>query len=358
MKDWILIFPKHLYFMTYLWKKLSFLLLLLSCLNCVDEIELIPEKDRLKAIAINGKIGKGEPSVISVLVSPVFTFSGDSRAITPVDEVYLQNEEGQKYIIEDRVAVGQYRQVIDPSFEITYDQKYQLTVQLSDGRVYESAFVEVLPSIPIQSLGFEIVQQDRFNPITNRLEARNFIQYKISTPLVQSSNNDKVLLRWDALKTTRYQTGSSGICYTTQAVDVNYIGLFNGNSLSSDTLINFQLVNDFIDESFSDTYYLSVLQENLPEAAYQYWNQVNLSIKRTGNMFEPVAGLVSTNIRNTAGEKDEVQGFFYATEQDTFNLRICPRDIGLSFSSQTCGDFNMPCPCPTTIPPSFWVNCN
>lgn len=344
--------------MSYSLKNLSFSLLLLSFFSCVDEIDLVLEKDRLKAIAINGEIIKGEPSTISVLVKPIFTFTGDSRAITPVDEVSLQNEKGQKYIVEDRVAVGQYQQVIDPSFEITYDQRYRLVVQLSDGRIYESDFVKVLPSVPIHTLDFEIVQQDKFNPITSRLEARDFVQYNISTPLIYPPNAEKAFLHWKALKTTRYQTSGSGICYTTQAVDVNYIGLFNGNSLSNDTLINFQLVNDFIDESFSDTYYLSVLQETLSEVAYQYWNQVNLSINRTGNMFEPVAGLVSTNIRNATGVKDEVQGFFYATEQDTLHLRICPRDIGLSRSSQTCGDFNMPCPCPSTTPPSFWVNCN
>jgi len=334
--------------------KISLLFLLfLSFFSCVDKIDLIPEKNRLKAIAINGKIVKGEPSVVSVLVKPIFTFSGDSRTITPVDEVYLENEQGERFIIEDRIAVGQYQQIIDPGFEITYDQKYKLTVQLSDGRVYESPFVSILPNIPIQSLDFEVVQQDRFNPITGSLEARDFIQYKITTPIVEKSSNEHAFLHWKSLKTNRYFIESGTECYTTQSADVNYIGVFDGNRIADDTLRKFPLFRDFIDNSFSDTYYFTILQETLSEEAYQYWNQVGLSINRDGNMFEPVAGLISTNIRNVSGEMDNVQGFFYATEQSLFRIRICPRDVNKSFRSQICNG----CPCQRTTPPAFWESC-
>ncbi|MEM8527738.1 MAG: DUF4249 family protein [Bacteroidota bacterium] len=330
---------------------LAFLLLLASC---IDEIELVPEKDQLKGVAINASLIKGDPSIISVLVKPIFTFSGDSRAITPVDEVYLQNEQGEQYLIENRVAIGQYWQRIDPSFDINYEDRYQIVAKLADGRVYESAFVQVRPKIPITSLNFEIIQQNLLNPTTGNLEARDFIQYTISTPVVTSSMGKKPYLRWKSLKTNRYLIEQGIICYTTQSADVNYIGLFDGNQFTTDTLTDFPFFTDFVDGSFSDTYYFTVLQESLTEEAYQYWNQVSLSINRDGNMFEPAAGLISTNIRNASGVEDEVQGFFYATEQSVITIRICPSDVGRSTQIQVCNG----CLCQRTEPPLFWELCD
>ena len=72
----------------------------LALISCVDEIELVPEKDQLQGVAINGSIIKGSVTAVSVLVKPIFTFSADSRAITPVDKVYLKNEKGDQYPID------------------------------------------------------------------------------------------------------------------------------------------------------------------------------------------------------------------------------------------------------------------
>ncbi|MEM9888251.1 MAG: DUF4249 family protein [Bacteroidota bacterium] len=340
--------------MTYILKNLLLLILFLSYFSCVDEIDLAPDEDRLEAVAVNGKIIKGNPSIISVLVQPIFTFTGESRVAVPVNEVYLQNQDGQKYIIENEVAIGQYEQVIDPTFEIAYDQKYQLIVQLADGRVYESSFVQVLRGIAIQSLDFEVVPQDRLNPITNNLESRDFIQYNITTPLTETSSSRKAFLYWSALKTNRYFIESGVECYTTQSADVNYVGVFNGSSISSDTLSEFPIFRDLIDKSFMDTYYFTILQETISEAAYQYWNQINLSINRDGNVFEPTVGLIRTNIRNASGTADNVQGFFYATEQSRFRIRICPNEVNKSFRSQICNG----CPCQLTTPPTFWRPCD
>ncbi|MEL6719236.1 MAG: DUF4249 family protein [Bacteroidota bacterium] len=339
---------------THLFRNLIFLSVVLFTMgSCVDEIDLVPEKDQLKGVAINGTLVKGSPSFISVLVKPIFTFTADSRGLVPVDEVYLLNEQGQQYLIEDRIDIGQYWQRIDPSFELDYNSRYQLKVQLSDGRTYESDFIEILPSLPITSVDFDIVQVDRLNPVTGTLQKRDFIQYNINTPLVEKATDEKALLYWKVFKTNRYQIEDGRRCYTTQSADVNYIGTFDGNSLASDTLNDFPFFRDFIDDSFSDTYYFTVQQENLPLEAYEYWNQIGLSINRDGNMFEPTAGAISTNISNATGEEDDVQGFFYATERSSFTIRICPEDVGLSFRSQLCDG----CPCQSTEPPSFWEAC-
>ncbi|MEM0993014.1 MAG: DUF4249 family protein [Bacteroidota bacterium] len=328
----------------------------LICFCCIDQVDLVPEKNRLEAVSINGKIVKGNPSVVSVLVQPIFAFSAESRAVTPVSEIYLENEDGQRYDIENQLAIGQYEQVIDPTFEITYDQKYRLVVRLIDGSIYESSLVQVLPSIPIQSLDFEVVQRDLPNLSTGNLEPRDFIQYQLTTPLAQNSSSEKAYLHWKTLKTNRFFIATGAECYATQAANVNYIGIFNGNRTTRDTLIDFPFFSELINNSFlfTDTYYFTILQETVSEEVYQYWREVDLSANRNGNVFESAAGLVRTNISNATGVVDDVQGFFYATEQSRLRIRICPSDLGLSLQGQICDG----CFCQSTAPPDFWEACN
>ena len=148
--------------------------------------------------------------------------------------------------------------------------------------------------------------------------------------------------------------------------------VINGTSLDGLDLKSHNIYETIVNYPFANTYYLTVIQESLTEEAYNYWSQVASLTKRDGNRFKSVPGVISTNIKNITNQDEDIFGYFFATEQDTMRIRVCPEDL-INRPNSICFDNeanftlspsnNIPfCWCiynhTSEIKPDYWQECD
>jgi len=114
--------------------------------------------------------------------------------------------------------------------------------------------------------------------------------------------------------------------------------------------------------------YLNVFQQSLSEGAFQYWDQIDKLLERNGNMFESPVGEIISNFENVVTPNEDVFGYFYATEIDTFHVAVdslftnspgvyCPPPLppppGGGCAVEICCDC-LQAPISTTTRPEYW----
>jgi len=143
------------------------------------------------------------------------------------------------------------------------------------------------------------------------------------------------------------KVSTSKTCYISEPGDVTNVKLVNGPLLQQDRIENFTVLVDPADQYYyAEGFYLNVYQESLNEGAFTYWQQVSELIDRTGSLFEIPAGQLISNLRNVGDEKEEVIGYFYATQRDTIRVYVSPDQAG-----------NPGTYCPPSGPPSPGSEC-
>jgi len=113
---------------------------------------------------------------------------------------------------------------------------------------------------------------------------------------------------------------------------------------------------------FSEGYYATIYQQSISDAAFEYWSRTNQLINRNGSIFEAPSGKISTNLYNVDNAKDEVFGFFFATESNFRRIYISPEKAGYPRSHcPPIGGHSLLCdnclcwPNSTAIKPDWWV---
>lgn len=297
--------------------------------GCLEKIDVQAPKDLLSAIVIQGHLAKGNPSLLRVEVSALFNFSGASRRLINVREVLLLDESGSSLSIP-AVGLGVHALEIPedhPSFRIETGKTYRLRVATRDGRTYESAPEPILPVPSARRLTAEVVDKEVLNR-EGEIVLAQYIRFFIDTPLITAEGGKKARLKWDALKTYRASDLMDNTCYLTEVADVTNLWLQDGNLIAGEEIEKIPVHEEAIGSRFGEGFYLTVLQQSLSTKAFQYWDEVNQLIERTGSIFEPPAGKLKSNFININDPEEEAFGFFYATTQDTVRLYISPEFAG------------------------------
>ena len=320
--------------------------------SCLDEIDLEVDKGFSETLAIDGKIVKGDPSWVNVRISRLFDFTPDSRRTIVVLGILVRDENANEIPLE-LTAQEQYAAVIPndhPSFSVEYFQKYQIEVRTADGRTFASDFAELLPVPEISKV--EAV------PVSKLVESQaldvrteEFVEFRIDSPIKTFDNPNNVSLRWEFERTFAVTDNPPPslpnfrkVCYLTQTA-----GLFNpisldGEMITAPQIANYEIYEENVDSRFAQGYVLHIYQESLTNEALTYWQQVQSTVLRNGDMFEAPAGTIVSNIRNINLPNDAVIGFFYATEIDTFRTYVGPEE--LDFPDTLC----IPLPAPIMEP--------
>ncbi|MEM1120809.1 MAG: DUF4249 family protein [Bacteroidota bacterium] len=325
--------------------------------NCRDTIELVPKKDQLEGISIQGKLIMGAPSEVRVKVERLFTFSGESRKFLAIASVSILNEKGQEFFLKKNNSITDYIGFIetdDPDFAISTNQSFYCRVVMEDGNTYESAPEMLLSVPPIGSLEFELIQKNVRNLIGD-FQPADFIRFKVSSPLKVADSASKSNLRWEIFRTYKApgfaQNNPFGDCIITGVPDFSLVEVLKGNQVAGDTIFRYELYDAFVNFFFANTYYLSVYQESLTDNAFQYWSELSQLSNRNGNQFEPVPGVIRGNFENVTNPDETVYGFFYATSQQFDYIRVCPSDLNFRPSPLPILD------CPSDGVPAFWEEC-
>lgn len=321
--------------MLYHLRYLFCLLLLLVATACLEEIDLEVPADLENAIVIEGTLIKGNPSVVEVKTSRLFTFSAASRTRVNLLSLTLYDTEGNSIDIPER-NIGDYRLELGPeaAVQIEEGKGYYIRAATFDGRVIESAPDSILPVPEATSLQVN----DATRPIdfgNGGIQDVPFFEFRINTPLVVPGQQQGSRLLWRSERSYR-QTDSplDGVmpktCYITQTTEVDNIPLADATLTNTDMVENLQVYATAKETFFfAEGYYLTVYQQSLTEAAFEYWRQVKELINRTGSLFEPPAGQLFSNLKNIEDPTDDsVIGIFYATQQDTIRVYVSPERAG------------------------------
>ena len=333
---------------------LAGLVLLFVWNGCLDEIDFARADAIDEAIAIQGKIVKGSPSFVRVTIRGVFNFTDVPRLLDARD-VTVEDENGNKLELTTRQDGVFFLEIPDdhPTFKVEYGMSYRINVSTFDNREFQSEFEELFPGPQPESL---VAERTELEVQDNNGNSRIFDQltYSINTPLAPPTFSENARLLWE-LETTFQFTDTpesygrracfptrieeeSKTCYIFGSPITNYIAL-DGTELSVDRLDEFNLISTGLNSQYAEGFYLTVLQQSLSPTAFAYWSQVGDVVNRTGDIFQAPAGKVITNISNVNDPKEDVFGFFYATEEFTERVFVSP---------EMAGNPPLPCPAPPT----------
>lgn len=303
--------------------------------SCLDEITLNVPKGTDDIIVIQGQVIKGDPSRINVSVSRLFDFTSDGRQRVNVRTVLLSDDAGNQIEIPS-IDLGIYELRLsanDVRFRIEEDKSYRLTIGTFDGRTYVSDFENMQPLVRADSLSARKITKevpDGRGGFTDR----DFFQYGIHTDLSKSETGDRPYLRWVIERTYRLTDGSAFIdvepktCYITQRVDLTNVMVLDPNLIIGDRLDGVTVAEDVINFFYAEGHYINVYQQTVSEEVFRYWSNIGTVIERSGNMFEPPAGKITSNFVNVDDPDDEAFGYFFVVQQDTLRFYTSPEAAG------------------------------
>jgi hypothetical protein len=353
---------------------------LIGLAGCLDEIEFDSSSSIDDGIAIQGKLVLGSPSFVSITIRKVFNFKDTPRLIS-ARSVVLEDEDGNEVEIDSKADGVYYRELDNlPNFKVEYGRSYKLKVSTFDNRNFESTLDEIYPVSTPESLEVKRTQVET-QDVNGNNKLFDQLTYTVSTPLKPEGATQNARILWEMVSTYKFSDTPTSYgqrscrpvqideenktCYLTSSPVKNYV-VINGPTLSSDRVDNFEILNTPLSSLYSEGFYLTVLQQSLSPESLDYWSQVNQVVDRTGGIFQAPAGKVRGNFTNVDDPKDEVFGFFYATEERVQRVFVSPEmadNPPLPCPSAT-DDFgraaNDCCNCTTitgstTVKPSWWL---
>lgn len=228
--------------------------------------------------------------------------------------IIVDAENGENYMFQE-TSPGLY---VLPPTALNRDVKYRLRIKRVDGREYESAYVVVSKTPPIDS-------------ITHRVdEGRNAMMIYVNT---HDPSNQTRFYRWSFEETYEYRmpyyssltrdydkkqivsrTDNINVCWRT--LPSRDIKLGSTIKLSQDIVRDLPV--NIVDINTNKLYFgysILVKQYGLTREAFEYWTDLAKTTQGTGSLFDPQPSQVTGNIRAKADPKELVFGYFSAAQE-------------------------------------------
>jgi hypothetical protein len=225
------------------------------------------------------------------------------------------------------------------NLEILSSRKYRLVI-LSDGKKYQSDFVTVQITPPIDNVGWAI--------------DRNFLDINVST---HDPSGTSRFYRWKYTETWEYvskyltpyivkndsvwvRTKEENMARCWRTENDKKITIYNTGYLSEDVVSNFavqQIPSSSI--RLSSRYTILVQQQTLTKAAYAYWENVKKTTESLGGLYDPLPGSVVGNIYGVTDAGERVIGYFSVGSVSEKRIYISRAEL-ISFV-----DYKYPFPC-------------
>ena len=208
------------------------------------------------------------------------------------------------------------------------DRSYRLKAVVEE-KAYESTFESLFPVPQIEDLSFEVFNKNVINTI-GEFSPRRFARFQVTTPLATGTNQERARLKWNILRVS-IPTNEFGApilegCLVFESPDFSDLEVLDGNKVADEIIRDLPVFETLIQFSFGKTYYLSICQESLSQSAYNYWKELKVNVERDGTQFQPAVGVIRSNFKNVADEKEAVFGYFYVSAQDTMLIKACLED--------------------------------
>lgn len=235
--------------------------------------------------------------------------------------ITLEEEHGETYIFKP-AGNGLYR--LPPA---SFDQgaKYRLKIRRANGNEYESAYVVVSKTPPIDSLAYRLdPNRNAVVVYVNAHDATNatrFYRWSFEETFEYRAAYYSSLIRDVPNKVIIPRRDNINVCWRTlQSKDIK---LGSTIKLSQDIIRDLPV--NIIDIGTNKLYFgysILVKQYGLTREAFEYWTDLAKTTQGTGSLFDPQPSQVTGNIRNTANAKELVFGYFSAAQEQTKRIFI------------------------------------
>lgn len=283
-------------------------LLFFVCLNGCREPYMPDIEEYENLLVIDGLI-TDRPGMALVRLTRSFAF----------DQRYPMPEEGAVVLILDEnetphICVeeepGKYRP--DPDFRGLEGQSYKLSVSTVSGETYESDWVRLQSSPPIDSISYVLEEREG----SEQDDLSYGMQIHVST---HDPSNHTRYYRWEWVETWEYLTPIKAPLYIDEercwrTAGTGIISLGTTEHLREDILLEhpvFFVSNET--NRLKIRYSVEVLQYALGQEAYSYWKNLQDINQNTGSLFDPTPAMVIGNMSSTDGDGKVVLGLFQAS---------------------------------------------
>ncbi|HHP7242482.1 MAG TPA: DUF4249 domain-containing protein [Cyclobacteriaceae bacterium] len=289
--------------------------------GCVEPFTLTTDTNQ-EFLVIDGNFtnaGKEQFIKLSLSTSP-------DKPNSPVNgaNVILGDDKGNTQAYQ-QVSDGLYS-MIPNQVKGTPGNEYYLTIELPDGRKYQTIPQKMAEPARMDSIYFEV-------EVSDNLE--NTIRLFIDVDL--GADESEKWLRWQVEEAWNFtEEGACNpfgapTCYILGVQnDPSNIRLFHSDNTSFNKLRGFEIANRSLlpNREFSFQHYFSVRQFSVSEMAFDYLSRAADLAQQQGSILDPVPGPIQGNTFNVEDEEEVVLGFFQVSSTDIIRTFTTPGTLG------------------------------
>lgn len=279
-------------------------------------------------LIVEGFINTGNDSTV-IKISRTVKLS-DKITTNPIlnATVTIEGQQGGSYPLYDVSANGHYNSI--NSLNLPISQKYRVRIVPADGGQYVSDFVEVKPTPPIDSVGYNVVDT-MVNLYVNAHDPTNktrFYLWDYEEAWIFHAKYASIYVLDPSTNTIVPRTRNQMIynCFANDK-SVNIIST-STEKLSNDVVYQGPLTSIALSsEKMESKYSILVRQYALTEDAYNFYQNMKKNTEQLGSIFDAQPSEISGNIHNTANSSEPVVGYILATNIQSKRIFIKHADL-------------------------------
>ena len=287
-------------------------------------------------LVIEGVINSGTDSTFIKISRTVNLSAITTLAPEAGGQASVQSDAGTSYPLTEKTN-GVYASA---ALNLNAAHKYRLAFTTSVGKQYQSDFVAVLNSPPIDSINY-IITSTGLNIYANTHDPRNNTHYYRwdyqETWLIQSdyfsyfkSNGDTVLQR-DLINDNIYT------CW--QSDTSSNLVLASSAKLSQDIISQTPIL--FVpssSEKIAFRYSIGVRQYALTGDAFNFWQNLKLTSQQLGSIFSPQPSQLNGNIHSVSNTAEPVLGYISVGATSSTRIFIDKTQLPVWLTTKTYPD--------------------
>jgi len=326
---------------------------LLACTwltSCIEPYQPKISADYPDLLVIDGGIDASSHKATVIITHSMALDNTQGPEKESAAQVTLEEQAGNTISLPE-VEPGRYEA---DALNIDYRKQYRLTIKTHGGKSYQSAYVQVMQTPPIDSISWKpTVDGATLDGITiyanthgsPDLNSKGYYQWNFIETWEYTSRYYSGLLFDDGVVTYRPMELDISRCWKTVPSTVITVG--SSKKLSSDVIQEFPVVAvPKASYQLSRTYSILVQQRSLTEEGYNYWQQLQKTTQNVGGLFDPLPAQVTGNFTCLTDPEEPVLGFFGGSTVDEkrifIRVRDLPRALQLSAPYPYCSIDSLP----------------
>lgn len=265
-------------------------------------------------LVVEGAINTGQDSTIVHLshTVPIATPKGIAAPPELGASVVVQSDVNTSSQLTD-AGNGYY---ISPNLNLSGGNKYRLQITTADAKVYQSDFIQVKNSPPIDSVNYQVLNSSVQINVSTHDNSNNSRYYRwdyYESWIIHAKYQSQYVLQTQPKDTIVFRTPSQQIFRCWNSGQSSDIILASTAKLSQDVLVNSRVTSiGSTSEKLTERYSILVKQYALTKEAFDYYQLLRKNTEQLGGIFDPQPSSLSGNIHCSTDPSETVIGYITA----------------------------------------------